>query len=445
MKRLILWMLLLVLVACGASGGEETAVDTTTNNNPTENTETDTTQPEETTDSEETEEEPADEEPVQEPATEEEPANEAVANGKPAITPALSAEEANTVRTGDYVKGATNPTVTIIEYGDLQCPACAGFAPVIRQMVEDYPDDVQVIFRHFPLNSIHPLAQKAAEANEAAGAQGAFWEFHDNLYDRQSEWTNLSEEEAIAYFVAIAEELELDTATFEQEINDGIYSAYVTSLGEEAIQIGATGTPTVIMNGQLMGARQMPPTYFWWQGLIGNEILAKKYPTLPEQTIDTSKTYFARVTMANGTEFVIELYDESAPLTVNSFIYLAEDGFFDGVSFHRVLPGFVAQTGDPTGTGIGGPGYSIPNEIDPSLSHADAGMVAMANSGPDTNGSQWYITYGDVSQLDGGYTIFGKVVEGFENVEAITPRDPSQNPELPEGDLIESIVIEVEE
>jgi peptidylprolyl isomerase len=147
--------------------------------------------------------------------------------------------------------------------------------------------------------------------------------------------------------------------------------------------------------------------------------------------------------MENGKSFVIELYPKSAPQTVNSFIFLAEEGWFDGVTFHRVLPGFVAQTGDPTGTGVGGPGYTLPLEIDPALSHAEAGMVAMARSSdPNSAGSQWYITLGDASMLDGQYTIFGKVVEGMDVVQAITPRDPSVDPTVPPGDKIVTITIE---
>jgi len=161
-------------------------------------------------------------------------------------------------------------------------------------------------------------------------------------------------------------------------------------------------------------------------------------------TIDVDATYLVRVEMESGGEFVIELFPKSAPQTVNSFVFLSKEGWFDGVSFHRVMPGFVAQTGDPSGTGMGGPGYTIPNEIDPALSHNQPGMVAMANSGPDTNGSQWYITYSDASRLDGSYTIFGRVVEGMDVVEAITPRDTSQTPNLPPGDIILKVTIEEE-
>ncbi|MEZ4540438.1 MAG: peptidylprolyl isomerase [Chloroflexota bacterium] len=146
--------------------------------------------------------------------------------------------------------------------------------------------------------------------------------------------------------------------------------------------------------------------------------------------------------MASGGTFTIELLPKSAPQTVNSFVFLARNGWFDNTTFHRVLPGFVAQTGDPSGTGRGGPGYYIPNEIDTTLSHNAEGVVAMANAGPNTNGSQWYITYGDVSQLDGNYTIFGKVIEGMDVVKQITPRDPSRNPNAPAGDAIVTITIE---
>jgi cyclophilin family peptidyl-prolyl cis-trans isomerase len=207
------------------------------------------------------------------------------------------------------------------------------------------------------------------------------------------------------------------------------------------------GTPSVILDGNLLTGNQLPiQQYGPWDSYVQLTLLGERqYDSAPEMMIDPESTYLARVEMESGDEFVIEHLPQSAPQTVNSFIFLAQEGWFDGVTFHRVLPGFVAQTGDPTGTGGGGPGYTIPNEIDASLSHDQPGMVAMANSGPDTNGSQWYITLGDASQLDGQYTIFGRVLEGMEVVEAITPRNPAENPELPPGDKIRTITIEEQE
>lgn len=318
---------------------------------------------------------------------------------------------------------------------------------MLKQVAAAHPEDVQIIYRHFPLNQIHPNAQKASEASEAAGAQGAFWEYHDALYERQSEWSSLDREAARQYFVDLAAELGLEVDRFTAELDGDVYAAYVSALEQEAINIGLPGTPAVIVDGQIIAGNSLPFDFAVWDFFITSTVAVqaladRQYDAPPPMALTEGADYFARVQMENGAAFVIELFPESAPQTVNSFIFLAREGWFDGVTFHRVLPGFVAQTGDPSGTGQGGPGYTIPNEIDPDLSHDSAGMVAMANSGPDTNGSQWYVTLNDVSQLDGSYTIFGQVVEGLEVVEAITPRDPSRNPQAPLGDRIDTITVE---
>lgn len=320
---------------------------------------------------------------------------------------------------------------------------------MLERLVDAYPEHVQLVYRHFPLTSIHDNAQKAAEASEAAGTQDVFWAYHDLLYETAPEWSPLDANAAQDYFVGLAEQLELDVDQFTQELEDGVHAEYVSGLEQEAKNLGLPGTPSGIINGRIPDG--LPPDYQVWanfvEDTIANESVMSgladmQYDAPPEMTLEDGVTYTAHVTMVNGDEFVIELFPDSAPETVNNFIFLANEGWYDGVTFHRVLPGFVAQTGDPTGTGMGGPGYMIPNEIDPELSHAEKGMVAMANSGPDTNGSQWYVTYDDVSQLDGGYTIFGQVIEGMDAVDEITPRDPSRDPNAAPGDAIKSIVIE---
>jgi cyclophilin family peptidyl-prolyl cis-trans isomerase len=165
----------------------------------------------------------------------------------------------------------------------------------------------------------------------------------------------------------------------------------------------------------------------------------KTYSSAPPMLIDTGKSYSATVKMAKGGEFIIQLYADKAPITVNSFVFLARQGYFDGLTFHRVLSGFMAQGGDPTGTGMGGPGYKFVNE-DSDLKFEKAGVVAMANAGRNTNGSQFFITFAPAEQLNGDYTIFGQVTSGMDVVNAITLRDPDQNPTTP-GDAIESITI----
>ncbi len=169
---------------------------------------------------------------------------------------------------------------------------------------------------------------------------------------------------------------------------------------------------------------------------------AASYDAAPPQLIDTSRQYSATFKMANGGEFVVQLYADKAPITVNSFVFLSCKGFFDGVTFHRVLDGFMAQGGDPTGTGMGGPGYEFVNE-DSDLTFDREGVVAMANAGRDTNGSQFFITFGPAEFLNGGYTIFGQVTSGMDVVNGITRRDPDTKPSFT-GDAIETIIISIQ-
>jgi peptidylprolyl isomerase len=165
----------------------------------------------------------------------------------------------------------------------------------------------------------------------------------------------------------------------------------------------------------------------------------KQYPSAPPMTIDPQKQYFATVKMAKGGEFVIQLYPAKAPITVNSFVFLAREGYFNGTTFHRVLEGFMAQGGDPTGTGGGGPGYKFENELN-DLAFDKPGVVAMANAGPNTNGSQFFIMFGPYGLSENDYTIFGQVTSGMDVVNSITRRDPNTNPTFT-GDVIESITI----
>ncbi len=144
------------------------------------------------------------------------------------------------------------------------------------------------------------------------------------------------------------------------------------------------------------------------------------------QVLEPDTDYLAVLETSRGT-ITIDLLEDDAPVTVNNFVFLALHRFYDGVPFHRVLDGFMAQTGDPTGTGTGGPGYTFPDEIAPGLSFDERGVVAMANAGPDTNGSQFFITFNAAQWLDGNYNIFGRVVGGDGVLDELTRVDP-QNP-----------------
>ncbi|MCL4830404.1 MAG: peptidylprolyl isomerase [Caldilinea sp.] len=164
------------------------------------------------------------------------------------------------------------------------------------------------------------------------------------------------------------------------------------------------------------------------------------FSVAPEMTIDPSKYYFATLKTERG-DIKIQLFADRSPMTVNNFVFLAREGFYDNTTFHRVIEGFMAQGGDPTGTGTGGPGYTFADEFWPGATFDRRGLLAMANAGPGTNGSQFFITFAPAPWLDGGHTIFGEVIEGDEVLDQITLRDPMASPTEP-GDLIETIVIE---
>ncbi len=319
---------------------------------------------------------------------------------------------------------------------------------MFERLVDAYPDSVQLVYRHFPLNQIHDKAALAAQAAEAAGAQGLYWEFHKALFENQKEWSGMNETDFRAFLTDTAGNTGLDVDQFNADLDDGAYADYVSDLEQEAMNIGLPGTPSVILNGELLP--QAPFEYEVWDQFVGaqvefarvqEELAEIQYDAAPEMSIDPEATYLATVNLDNGKSFVMELYPQSAPVTVNNFIFLANEGWFDDVMFHRVIPGFMAQTGDPTGTGMGGPGYAIPDEFDPELTFDGPGVVAMANSGPDTGGSQWFITYDAAPHLNGRHAIFGRVIEGMDAVESIAPRDP-QDPDAPDGTRIESIEIE---
>ena len=161
-------------------------------------------------------------------------------------------------------------------------------------------------------------------------------------------------------------------------------------------------------------------------------------PAPPTGALDTSKTYTATFKTEKG-DIVVDLYADRAPLTVENFVNLARAGFYDGTTFHRVINGFMAQGGDPTGTGTGGPGYQFGDEFHPTLRHDGAGVLSMANAGPGTNGSQFFITYGPTPHLDGRHTVFGKVTSGMDVLLSIRERDPQRDRQP--GDRIDTIEI----
>lgn len=170
----------------------------------------------------------------------------------------------------------------------------------------------------------------------------------------------------------------------------------------------------------------------------GDASIQRKYTAVPQMTIDQNKTYTATLKLQKGGEVRIQLLPKDAPQAVNNFVFLARNRFYDGLTFHRVLPGFVAQGGDPDGTGRGGPGYFIPP--DKNALPFDTGVISMAKSQLGISGSQFFITLAPTPTLAGEFAVFGRVTSGMDVVQKITPRDPDK-PNQPAGDVIASIQI----
>jgi len=276
-----------------------------------------------------------------------------------------------------------------------------------------------------------------AEAAEAAGAQGKFWEMHDLIYQRQDAWAAKPITDTVDVLVGYAKELSLDEATFRAALTNKTYEAKVKKQYDEAVAMGLPGTPSLIFNNiqyplQQLGISDIAFAFF---------IDFISYNVPPPMVIEKGKQYQATIKTEKG-DIVIDLLADKVPVTVNNFVYLAKQGWYDNTIFHRVIPGFMAQGGDRTATGAGRPGYSCLDELNPALSFDGPGVVGMANSGPNTNGAQFFVTLDAQPTLNGLHTVFGRVTSGMDVVKSLTARDPEKvSPDAP-GDRIVSVTIQ---
>jgi cyclophilin family peptidyl-prolyl cis-trans isomerase len=341
------------------------------------------------------------------------------------------------VNASEWSKGPADAATTIVIYDDFQCVECNDH--VLSMVSELHPEDLRLVYRHFPQTDRYDKTYLAAQVAEAAGRQGHFWEMHDLLYEKQAEWVTITPEEFKTWVMDEAERLGLDRARFESDFNDPLILSRIQKAEADARAAGIPVLPLILINGEVYVG---PTDFNAFDQVVRLYALSKhQFSDCPEMTINPTRQYIATIKTGKG-DIVIELYADKAPLTVNSFIFLARNGWYDGVTFHRVIPDLVAQAGDPSGTGVGGPGYYFRNEIDPSLHFDKPGMVGMDNQRAGMNGSQFFITLTAQPSLDGLYTIFGHVLSGMDVLAKLTPVDPSKEATLPKGDLIISVTIE---
>jgi len=311
-------------------------------------------------------------------------------------------------------------------------------AGVVAELLKNH-DDLRFVFRPLPLIGILDKSDKAVLAALAADEQGQFWAMYDLLFTKHTEWAALSAVEFNSWVAEQSSSVGIDRDRLTAAINADKTTARMMSMYEAAKQLSIPAVPLVLINGNIQQSYVLD--YQNMSDTIGLIALGQKqFTNCPPFNIDASKQYIATIETDKG-DIVIGLFPDKAPLAVNSFVFLAREGWFDGVTFHRVIPGFAAQTGDPSGTGRGNPGYLFNNEIS-DLQFDKPGLVGMANSGPDTNGSQFFITFAPAVHLNGGYTIFGRVLSGLDVAEQLTPRDLEQDTLLPPGDKIIKVTIE---
>lgn len=202
--------------------------------------------------------------------------------------------------------------------------------------------------------------------------------------------------------------------------------AFASGLGGNTDDV--TDTPTPTSTADATGTAEGTPT---------PEPIQRRYSAVPDPALEEGVDYRAVIHLESG-DVVIDLLEEEAPVYVNNFVFLAQNRFYDGLTFHRVLPGFVAQAGDPLGTGAGGPGYNLPDEENDET--FERGALSMARGPAGASGSQFFITLGATPHLNAEFTVFGRVVEGMELLDGLTPRDPDARNQ-PRGDVIQSIEI----
>lgn len=323
--------------------------------------------------------------------------------------------------------GPEDAPVTLLVFTDFQCPACAVLAENIRQVQAAHPQEVRLIVRYLP-DAGYEKSGLAIQAAEAAHQQGKFWEMYDLLFTRQPEWYAMAPEEFPAWVGEQAAGLGLDAAQFESDF-DGEAAAAVVRQAQEAAANLAYVPPLLYINSTTPYSGMADAGSL--DVMVRLAMLeARKFHACPPWTLDPARQYIVTLHTLKG-DAVLQLFPEKAPMAVNNFIFLARSGWYDGIPFHRAEPGFVIQTGDPSGTGYGNPGYYFTTEAAPGLTFDRPGLVGMSNTGADTNGSQFFITYAAQPELNGQFTIFGEVLSGLDVLASLSA-----------GDLLVSVEVE---
>jgi cyclophilin family peptidyl-prolyl cis-trans isomerase/protein-disulfide isomerase len=361
---------------------------------------------------------------------------------RPTAEPSATAVPLPEVTGDDWSLGPEAAPVVFLVYSDFQSPNAALGLQALFEAYDRHPDEIRVVLRHFPVLPRYDKDSLAGQAVEAAGRQGLFWQMARTLAFARDEWAVLSPEGFHEWLQEQAALVGLDPDEFAADLASGRFAALMLEAFQEATAAGIPGVPTVLLNGVPL---RISPTPLDLEFAVRLELLAQsQYPAPPAMTIDANLGYTATLETEAG-DILIQLLPESAPLAVNSFVSLASKGWFDGMEIHRVEPGVLVETGDPSGTGFGDPGYHLPDEIDPRLTFDRPGMVALMSAGPGTGGSRFFINLQPLPDLTGSRTIFGRVLDGLDLLESLEARDPAQDLLISGAAVIRRVRVETTE
>jgi cyclophilin family peptidyl-prolyl cis-trans isomerase/protein-disulfide isomerase len=352
------------------------------------------------------------------------------------VTPATALGAAFEGRS--HVSGPADAPVTIIAFSDYQCLQCAFLAASLSQIRQIHPNDVRLVYFHAPQTN-KDKDNLAIQAAEAADMQGKFWEMHDLLFEKQAQWVSLAPSDFEAWALTEATDLGMNPSQFTTDFEGEVVKQRL----QQAIQSVAQqpfASPRLYVNSTTP-YKSLADFASLDTVVRMDALVARQFSACPTNRIDPLKQYIATFQTARG-DVVIQLFPDKTPIAVNNFVFLARNGWYDGITFYRVLPGNLVMSGDPSETGLGNPGYLFETEIAPSLNFSQPGMLAMDNDGPGTNGSRFFISLESSPQLDGQYTIIGQVLSGLEVLSTLTPRNPQPGVYLPPGDKLISVSIE---
>lgn len=361
----------------------------------------------------------------------------------PVPEPAVCSPYLLNVAADEHILGNPSAAVTIIEYGDFQCPGCASISPALKTTMAAVSDTVRLVFRHFPLSQIHDKAIITSRAAEAAAIQGKFWEMHDLLYEKQQEWDATPVAEITATLKTFAEQLQLDAAKFEQDLDSDAVAARVQRDVDSAMALNIGGTPSFFVEGRPAPIEAFSQPDTAQQLRTFAEARAKEIAGLgtksfsfsgPEQVTKPDAKYVMTVKTTKG-DIVAELDPALAPTNVNSTVFLAQQGYFDGapVALNDEQLGAVLM-GTPTAAG--NPGYQCEIEAKPGAM-TTPGVVALFNGSDTAASAQFILTYSPTQELDGRFSVLGQITSGLDVVKSLAAAQGDA-----QADAIVSVTVE---